>query len=545
MKNFISILGVILLSTACMKGKKVDLIVHNARIHVMDDVNSIVEAMAIKDGKIVEVGPERQILNKYRADEEVDGKGKDIYPGFTDAHGHLFSYAKQKMGLDLTGVKSWQSLLIQLEKHQETRNAKFVIGRGWDQSLWDVDEMPTNASLNALFPNIPVALYRVDGHAVLVNDFLLKKAGIQTDTKISGGHITLSNGDCTGLLVDNAMDLVKPFLPDYNETEYRNAILKIQEELFQYGITGVHEAGITQKEYKILYRMVKSNQLKLNVYAMLLANAENLRFAQKHGVYTYKNLSIRSFKLFADGALGSRGALMKKPYADREEVHGLLLTPQADITAWVRDALRLGYQLNTHAIGDSANALVLKAYEKAYLANKDHRWRIEHAQVVDPVDFHYFSDFAIFPSVQPTHATTDQRWALQRLGKERMSGAYAYRSLFEQFGMIALGTDFPVEGTNPFMTLRAAVLRQNAEGYPSDGFGKEEALPLDIALRGMTIWPQFAAFSEQKRGQLKKGMEATFMILLKPMTENNIPVNNYPVKTFLKGKVVYDSESLD
>jgi predicted amidohydrolase YtcJ len=217
-----------------MKGKKVDLIVHNARIHVMDDMNTIDQAMAIKDGKIVEVGPERQILNKYRADEEVDCKGKDVYPGFTDAHGHLFSYAKQKLGINLTGVKSWGTLLVLVEKHQESRNAKFVIGSGWDQSLWTSDVMPTNTDLNQLFPNIPVALYRVDGHAVLVNDFLLKKAGINQTTKVQGGQILLENGVCTGLLVDKAMDLVKSHLPDYKEVDYQKTILEIQEELFQY-----------------------------------------------------------------------------------------------------------------------------------------------------------------------------------------------------------------------------------------------------------------------------------------------------------------------
>jgi len=545
MYKFLFFLSVFLLSTACMKGKKVDLIVHNARIHVMDDMNTIDQAMAIKDGKIVEVGPERQILNKYRADEEVDCKGKDVYPGFTDAHGHLFSYAKQKLGINLTGVKSWGTLLVLVEKHQESRNAKFVIGSGWDQSLWTSDVMPTNTDLNQLFPNIPVALYRVDGHAVLVNDFLLKKAGINQTTKVQGGQILLENGVCTGLLVDKAMDLVKSHLPDYKEVDYQKTILEIQEELFQYGITGVHEAGITQRERVILERMVRANQLKLNVYAMLLANEENFLFAQKKGVYEYKNLSIRSFKMFADGALGSRGALLKQSYADHAEDHGLLLTPTDEIAEWVRKAIKVGYQLNTHAIGDSANSLVLKAYKAAYDANKDHRWRIEHAQVVDPLDFHYFGDYAIFPSVQPTHATTDQRWALQRLGQGRMKGAYSYFSLYEQFGMIALGTDFPVEGTNPFMTLRAAVLRQNAEGYPEAGFRKEDALPLDIALKGMTLWPQYASFSEQRRGSLKKGMEATFMILLKPLMESNIAIDNYAIKTIVKGKLVYDSESLD
>ena len=522
-----------------MKGIKVDLIVHNARIHTMDDEGSIVEAMAISDGKIVEVGPERQILNKYRSDRILDAQKKAIYPGFTDAHGHLFAYARQKLGVNLFGVNAWSAIMDSCIQHSKANPRSFLLGRGWDQSLWGNDIMPTNASLNAAFPDIPVALYRVDGHAVLVNDCLLKKAGISDKTAVAGGKIHTENGRCTGLLVDNAMELIKPILPDYSNEEYERTLLEIQDELLSFGITGVHEAGITQKELSLLRSLNQKKQLKLDVYAMLTANPENLAFAQKKGVFQEGKLSVRSFKLYLDGALGSRGALLKRPYSDDASTTGILITRMDSLQYWMKQALSVGYQLNTHAIGDSANKLVLEAYKMAYDKLPDHRWRIEHAQVVDPADWHLFRDHVVFPSVQPSHAVSDQRWASARLGKDRLSGAYAYFSLYKTFGMLALGTDFPVEPVNPFNTLRSAVLRKDKNNYPNQGFLNQEALSLALALKGMTIWPQFAAFSERSRGMLQKGYEATFILLDKPMTDSEIPIDNYALKVFIQGQEAY------
>ncbi len=539
MRNTFCLLLLVCLNAACMKGIKVDLIVHNARIHTMDDEGSIVEAMAISDGKIVEVGPERQILNKYRSDRILDAQKKAIYPGFTDAHGHLFAYARQKLGVNLFGVNAWSAIMDSCIQHSKANPRSFLLGRGWDQSLWGNDIMPTNASLNAAFPDIPVALYRVDGHAVLVNDCLLKKAGISVKTDVAGGKIHSENGRCTGLLVDNAMELIKPMLPDYSKEEYERTLLEIQDELLSFGITGVHEAGITQKELSLLRSLNQKKQLKLDVYAMLTANPENLAFAQKKGVFQEGKLSVRSFKLYLDGALGSRGALLKRPYSDDASTTGILITRMDSLQYWMKQALSVGYQLNTHAIGDSANKLVLEAYKMAYDKLPDHRWRIEHAQVVDPADWHLFRDHVVFPSVQPSHAVSDQRWASARLGKDRLSGAYAYFSLYKTFGMLALGTDFPVEPVNPFNTLRSAVLRKDKNNYPNQGFLNQEALSLALALKGMTIWPQFAAFSECSRGMLQKGYEATFILLDKPMTDSEIPIDNYALKVFIQGKEAY------
>jgi predicted amidohydrolase YtcJ len=526
-----------------MKGENVDLIIHNAAIHCLDDLNTISEAMAIRNGRIIEVGPERQILNKYTADEYVDAENREVYPGFVDAHGHILSYANQKISVDLVGCTSFAEVITRTEKYQQKTQKKFVVGRGWDQSLWKMDSLPDNAMLNKAFPTIPVCLYRIDGHAVLVNDCMLKMAGISSGA-IDGGEIVLKNGKCSGLLIDNAMNLLKGYIPPYTKSEIKQAILEIQDELFQYGITGVHEAGIEFEDIDIFKSLIQSKELKLNVYAMLMPSEKNKNFAKKNGVYQFQNLSIRSFKLFADGALGSRGALLKDPYNDDHQNHGLLTMPLLKMKEMSDFCSKIGYQLNTHAIGDSANTIILNLYKNEYLINKDHRWRIEHAQVVDLKELHFFSDYAIFPSVQPTHAVTDQRWAEMRLGKERMKGAYAYRSLLEAFGMIAIGTDFPVEATNPFLTIFAATQRKDKNNFPNNGFLIDEQLSLEQVLKGMTIWAAFAAFEENKRGTITKGKEATFFIVQRAIKNETIFTPNFAHKTYILGKMVYSDDEL-
>lgn len=532
--NYSRLIFMFLVCTACMKGKKVDLIVHNAQIHCMDDQNTVEDAMAIKDGKIVEVGPERQILNKYRADEISDAKQRDIYPGFTDAHTHLFSLAKQNLGVDLTDCQSMEEVVGRIKNYLKIKKRTFVLGRGWDQTRWKVDQMPTNEMISKAFPHIPVALYRIDGHAMLVNEALIHNIDQSTSLTPAGPLET-------GLFIDNDMVVPEAVLNDFSEKEYAQALLQIQEELYAYGVTGVHEAGVLKWQVNLLKRLVQQEHLSLDIYAMLTANEENYQFAKRNGPLSIKNLQVRSFKLYMDGALGSSGALLKAPYSDQHSHFGLQLISEQGLSMWVERCLALNYQLNTHAIGDKANQLVLNAYKRAFEQNPDHRWRIEHAQVVDPTDLHFFGDYAIFPSVQPTHATSDQDWAANRLGNIRMKGAYAYRSLYNQFGMLALGTDFPVEEINPFLTLRAAVLRMDKNNFPKHGFLVEESLDLNTALKGMTIWPQFASFNETRRGLLIQGMDATFFVCAKTFNEKDIPVNNRSLATYVRGRKVYEA----
>ncbi|MBM3164901.1 MAG: amidohydrolase [Bacteroidetes bacterium] len=518
---------------SCMKRKYADLIIHNAVIHTLDEKNSVGAAMAIAEGKVLEVGPERQILNKYRYGASIDAEKKHIYPGFTDAHTHLFSLANQNLGVDLTGCQSMDEVVERVRIYIKIHKGHFVVGRGWDQTQWEVDQMPNNNRISEAFPDIPVALYRIDGHALLVNQALLRQV------KKMGSLI--NEGLKTGLFVDNAMQIPESCMEDYTDAAYYEELLKIQQELLHYGIIGVHEAGISSRQFRILQRLDASNKWKISIYAMLMANSENYALAAKIKHYSQGNLSVRSFKLLLDGALGSRGALLKGAYSDRPNYKGLLLVGLKDLEIWVDRSLALDYQLNVHAIGDSANKSALLAFRRAYGTKPDHRWRIEHAQMVDPIDLHWFRDYAVFPSVQPTHATSDYPWAASRIGKQRLAYAYTYRSLLEQFGMIAFGTDFPVESINPFLTLRSAVLRMNPGNLPKNGFQQQEAVSLEMALKAMTVWPQFASFSERKRGALSQGMEASFFIAQKPFSERNIPADNYAHMTFIRGKKVYDA----
>jgi predicted amidohydrolase YtcJ len=553
-----------------MKGESVDLVIHNAQIHTLNEKDEVHEAIAIKDGKIVEVGPERQILNKYSADEYIDVEGKDIYPGWIDAHGHMLSYAKQKLSVDLVGCSSYDEMIVRIEKYQSKYNRKFIIGRGWDQSLWG-DVMPTNDLLNEKFPDIPVCLFRIDGHALLANDLLIQRSDVfsifhankelnqgghyEVDTVrsisspefSSEPHIVGTDGHIgvikpTGVFVDNAMTPIIERIPDFPKKELTKALMAVQREMLMYGITGVHEAGMLHQDFQLFDRLVDKGDLKVNVYGMLLPTKENIAFARKNGIYRNNNLYVRSFKVYGDGALGSRGAFLKQPYADKHDHHGYLTTSMEHMEQIAEICHATGYQMNTHAIGDSTNRLMLELYQNAYELNPDHRWRIEHAQIVDPKDFHLFAQAGVFPSVQPTHATSDMRWAESRIGAHRMAGAYAYNSIYKEFGMVALGTDFPVEPIDPFRTINSAVNRKDAENKPSDGFGKNESLTFKNCMKGMTFWAAMASFQENELGTIEKGKDATLSIFVDPVLDNGGYQKNFAYMVFIKGKKVYSVE---
>ena len=523
---------------SCMKSESVDLVVFNASIYSLDESNTVHQAMAIRDGKIIEMGPDRQILNKYQYDRSIDAEGKQIYPGFIDAHGHLMSYAELLLGVNLVGCTSYEEMLERISSYQKLSNRKFIMGSGWDQSLWGVDELPNNTLLSERFPNIPICLYRIDGHSALVNDAFISLLG-EFDSKIRGGEVTLLDERPSGMFIDAALSVLEPHLPEFSSEEIKTQLKEIQKELFQYGVTGVHEAGIDFDELNLLKELVGSDELKLNIYAMLNPTKENRGFALDHGPYRYKNLSVRSFKAYVDGALGSRGALMKKDYSDKAGFQGLCLTSPEELAELADFCLETGYQLNSHGIGDSAIAIILDMCATVYPRRPDHRFRVEHAQIVDLNDIHKFADYAVLPSVQPTHATTDQRWVMSKLGMERMNGAYAYKSLQEQLGMIALGTDFPVEYVNPFYTIHSAVHRKNSNGFPKNGFLPNESLTMDKTLKGMTFWATFAAFEEGSVGSLVPGKKATFVVLNSPLNEGSDFMNNFAWKTVIDGRVVH------
>lgn len=533
-----------------MKGEAVDLVIHNARIHTMNDDGDVFDAIAIKDGKIVEVGAERQILNKYSADEYIDAGLKEIYPGLTDGHGHLLSYARMQLGVNLFGCKSYEEMIVRIKKYQAKHNRKFIIGAGWDQSLWDEskgegDELPTNHILDSVFPNIPVALIRIDGHSMLVNDTLLKSSKVietvnsNPEKYLGGDFLYHEDGTPSGMIIDNAMKPIFDLMPEYPQNELTRTMKGIQAELFSYGITGVHDAGLSSKDRKLIEKWVNQGVLKLNIYGMLLPDAENMAFAKKNGIYENKNLYIRSFKVYGDGAVGSRGAFMKEEYADRHGHFGHLTTPTSEIQRVADFCERIGYQMNTHAIGDSTNRLILEMYSKVFTRNTDYRWRIEHAQHIDPNDFDLLGTSGAYASVQPTHATTDQRWAIARLGEERMHGSYAYKTILERCGLLVIGTDFPVEYTDPFRSIFSATMRKTTDNFPANGFLADEAITLEECLKGMTIWAAMGAFQEKKLGSLEAGKDATLVIFNEAIVARPTFKNNFANTVFIKGEKVY------
>ena len=526
---------------SCMKSEKADLVVFNANIFTMDESKTKAEAMAIRDGKIIEVGPDRQILNKYAYDASMDAMGKEIYPGFIDAHGHLMSYAELLLGVDLVGCTSQKEMVRRVQDYQVKSNKSVLVGMGWDQSLWTNKEFPDNALLNAAFPDTPVCLYRIDGHSALLNDAFIEVLG---DFEVPNGGAAIQNnsGRYTGLFVDAALQLLEGFIPKFSNAEMKAKLVEVQDELLAYGVTSVHEAGVDANQRDLLIEMVDENSLSLNVYAMLSPSDKNKKFAKKNGIYRNKNLLIRSFKAYVDGALGSRGALLKEPYHDHPNYKGLSLSSAEELASLRDFCLSVDYQLNCHGIGDAAVSRILGMCKEAFNRKADHRFRVEHAQLVDLAEFRLFTDYAVFPSVQPTHATTDQRWAASKIGQERLEGAYAYKSLLNSFGMIALGTDFPVEYTNPFYTIHSAVHRKTPKDYPEKGFLKDEALTMEETLKGMTIWAAFAAFQENELGSLEQGKDATFVILDRPLNKTATFIENYAWRTFIAGEIVHTLE---
>lgn len=538
--NKLVLISILLIGlSACFKGESVDLIVHNAKIHSGNRYDHVFEAMAIKDGIIIELGPEREILNKYRGNA-LDAAGRNIYPSFTDAHGHIFWLAEKKLTCDLTGSRSMNEVINRLEKYQAQNNRKVIIGRGWDQSLWNNKELPNNEQLSRVFPDVPVILYRVDEHAVLANQVALNKAGINTETSVSGGQILKnSEGSLTGVLLDHAIDLLKNILPKTNKEDLKKAIAALQEELLEFGISDVHEAGITLEQFRLLQEMEQEGKLKISIYAMLFPGKEEIDFAMNEGVYESKNLLVRSFKVIGDGALGSRGACLLHPYHDAPNTHGFMLIKMDSIRKIAEIALETGFQLNVHCIGDSTNRQVLKMMAEITKNKPDHRWRIEHAQIVNPNDLQFFNNTGIIPSVQPTHAVTDMRFAQERLGKEREKHAYIYKTLLDVAKILAIGTDFPVEHFDPFLTFQAAVKRKNAEHLPKEGYQMHEAISNLDCLKGMTIWAALSSFQERKKGSLEPQKLANFIILNQALDEKTDYTKNYVISTFIEGKELY------
>lgn len=553
MKKIILVLSTIIFVSCSSHKEQADLIVHNAVVYTVDSAFSNAQSFAVKDGKFIAVGTNEEIANKYEAKEIMDAEGKAVYPGFIDSHCHFYGYGKGLQQVDLVDTKSFDEIIQKVIKYESTlyspvedhSEAKWVVGRGWDQNDWGgTKEFPDNKILDSLFPNEPVFLQRVDGHAVLVNSEALRRAKITVDTKISGGVIEIKNNKLTGILVDNAVDLVTNAFPTPTKEDIKASLLAAEKNCFAVGLTTVDDAGLEKKIIDEIDALQKSGELKMRIYAMLTDNKENLDYYLQHGIYKTDRLNARSFKFYGDGALGSRGACMIQPYLDKPEQRGFLLSTPQYYDSVAKLMFEKGFQMNTHCIGDSSVRLICNIYLK-YLTSANnsspitYRWRIEHAQVVNEHDINKFS--GIIPSVQPTHATSDMYWAKDRVGADRVKGAYAFNDLLKEAGMVALGTDFPVENINPFYTFYAAVARKDLKGFPEGGFQMENALSRENTLRGMTIWGAYANFEEKEKGSIEAGKFADFIILDNDIMKTDIskvPTTKV-IRTFVNGQCVY------
>jgi len=503
----------LILMTGCTAQKKeAELILTNGIIYTVDEDFSVAEAIAISNGYIEAVGTTEEILRQYRAPEVTDLQGSYVYPGWIDAHCHFFGYGMNISSADLVGTTSPEEVIGRLKEQHEQHGGTWITGRGWDQNDWELKQFPDRQMLDRHFPDLPVLLRRIDGHAAWVNTRALEMAEINAATRVEGGDVLLEAGTPTGILVDNAIGLVSRLVPPPTRQQMIDALRQAEENCFSVGLTSVQDAGLDRETIELIDSLHRAGSLQIRINAWLSATDENFDHFVVQGPVQNEFLSINTVKLFADGALGSRGARMLEPYSDDPGNLGLYVTDRNRIEALCRTAHAHQFAVATHAIGDAANRTVLEIYAGILNGKNGRRWRIEHAQIVAPEDFQLFGDHSIIPSVQPTHATSDMYWAEERIGPQRMKGAYAFQSLLRQNGWIANGSDFPVESINPLYGFYAAVTRKDQAGYPGEGFFPEEALSREEALRAMTIWAARAGFEENLKGSVEPGKLADLVV---------------------------------
>lgn len=547
-RNFIlSSLFFILTLLACQPvKKKADTIIYGGTVYTVDAAFSSAECIVIDQGRIIAAG-DASLLDKYEAPRLIDASGMYVYPGFYDAHCHFLSYGMTKLQkADLKGTASFDEVLSILKEHARSNPSEWIEGRGWDQNDWDVKEFPSREALDALFPDRPVLLTRIDGHAALVNGEALRRAGISADTEVTGGEVILAGGIPTGVLIDNAIELVSALIPESDDALKTAALQRAEKDCFAVGLTSVMDAGMEVNTITLIDKLQKEGDMKIKINAMLTPMDSNYLAFMEQGIYRSGRLHVNSVKLYADGALGSRGACMLEPYSDDPHNHGLIMYDEAYYREVISNAYNHNYQVNTHAIGDSGNRFILELYAAFLEGPNDRRWRVEHAQIVHPDDFHYFADYNIIPSVQATHATSDMYWAADRVGDARMKGAYAYKHLLGLNGWMPNGTDFPIEHISPLYTFYAAVARKDLQGYPEAGFQMQDALSREEAMRSITIWAAKGSFEEDEKGSLEAGKAADITILdtdLMRAPEGSLP-DVKVVYTILNGEIVYAKDDI-
>jgi hypothetical protein len=513
----------------------------------------------VQNDSIISVGEVKQ--NSPSA-VKVDLGGKTVLPGLIDAHGHILGLGAYLLEVDLRGAISEQEAVARVMQfigkksvHANVKAAdnknptRWIVGDGWNQVLWPTKSFPSKASLDKSLPNVPVILSRVDGHAAWVNSKALELAGVDRNTPSpSGGEIVKDkNGEPTGLLIDNAMYLVQKIVPQPTVEDLEAHLNEATQHLLALGITSAHDAGISKRVRDFYIDKAQSNELNFRIYAMLAATDPTILEMLKDGHFSDDDgfLSIRSVKAYGDGALGSRGAALLAPYSDDPGNTGLLVTPLERLPSLFNTVLGANFQLNFHAIGDRANRLALEQFNASFkiFPENAQRHRIEHSQIVAVEDIPLFKEYGVIPSMQPTHATSDMNMAEDRLGKERLKGAYAWQTFLNQGSRIALGSDFPVELANAFHGLHAAVSRQNAQQEPAQGWYANESLNRVQALKGFTIDAAYAAFQDDMIGTLEKGKKADFIVIDSDYFK--VPVkdirNIKVLATYVNGEKVFEA----
>ncbi|MDB9787390.1 amidohydrolase [Flavobacteriaceae bacterium] len=540
MKNSIKlnkqILIFIVLFTSLQSCKKsVDFIAFNGNIYTVNSDFNTASAFAVKDGKFVDIGNE-EILSKYNTNQKIDLDGSTVLPGLIDAHCHFYGLGLNQSVIDLTGTISFDEIMDKISN----KNNNIIRGRGWDQNDWKIKEFPNKEKLDLIYPNTPVILERIDGHAYLVNQKALDIAGIDINTESTNGTLLSKKGKLTGVLIDGPMSLIDNSFGEISLDNKIKALVSAQEICFKNGLTTVDDAGLSKDIIMLIDSLQKKELLKMRVYAMISNSENDVNYFIENGPIKTNSLNVRSVKVYGDGALGSRGATLKEPYSDDNHNYGKLVTSYKDIKDLADKLAKANFQMNTHAIGDSTINILIDTYSKVLETKTDPRWRIEHSQIIDINDIKGYNN-KILPSVQPTHATSDMYWAEERVGSKRIKGAYAYKALLEKSKVIGLGTDFPVEKVNPFHTFYASVSRKDLNDYPEKGFEFENALSREETLKGMTIWAAYLNFEEKEKGSIEKGKFADFIIIDRDIMK--VEINKTPetkvLKTYLSGELVY------
>jgi predicted amidohydrolase YtcJ len=530
-----------------------DLVIIGGKVATVDNNFSIAEAVAVQNNKIIFVGTNKA-TSKYidNKTKVIELNGELVLPGLVDSHGHLTGYGKSLEHIDLVGTNSFQEVLdLVNEKVKTIEPGEWIRGRGWDQNDWEIKEFPHHQALSKISPDNPVMLSRIDGHAILVNQKAMVIAGINSNTlDPDGGKIFHeSNGKPTGIFLDNAEILITDYIPKYSTEEICGIIQNAANRCVELGLTSMHDAGIPISridDYKFLIDMRKM-PLRINAMLSDTVVSDLNGFLQKYKIDSYGNnfLRVKSIKLYADGALGSRGAALLEPYSDDPGNSGLLVTENSHMLEVCKTALESDFQVCTHAIGDKAIRTMLDIYKEALQENPkvDHRFRIEHSQIVNLADIPRYAELGIIPAMQPQHAISDMPWTEDRIGSERVKGAYAFRSFLDEGVIISCGSDFPVEIPNPLIGIHNAVTRQDKNGYPEGGWLPEQRMTVEEAIKGYTIWAAYAAFQEDILGSIEVGKLADITILDRDILtiEPTEILNTKPIYTVVGGKIRYQA----